>query len=203
MSLDSHPTGPGEPVWEIASLYPPQGEWSESDYLALKTNRLVELCDGQLEVLPMPSELHQLIVAFLYSELRCFVSESRLGIALFAPLRVRLREGKYREPDIVFMLDQHSDRRTDKFWYGADLVMEVVSDDDPDRDWNAKRDEYAEAGIGEYWMVDPRDRSITVLSRNPDSGQYLIAGKHLQSGRASSVLLPGFFVDVAAVFSHS
>lgn len=203
MSLDSRPAGHGEPVWEIASLFPPQGQWAEGDYLSLKTNRLVELDDGRLEVLPMPTELHQLIVAFLFSELQRFVSASRLGVALFAPLRVRLREGKYREPDVVFMLAEHRDRRTDKFWNGADLVMEVVSEDDPARDWEEKRAEYAEAGIGEYWIVDPRDQSVTVLTVDSTSGQYATAGKRLQQGRASSVLLPGFSVDVAAIFSQS
>ncbi len=46
---------------------------------------------------------------------------------------------------------------------GADLVMEVVSPDDPDRDTETKRKEYARAGIREYWIIDPRDQSILVL----------------------------------------
>lgn len=40
-------SGPSpEPAWEVATLFPPQGDWNESDYLALATNRLVELSDG-------------------------------------------------------------------------------------------------------------------------------------------------------------
>ena len=40
-------------------------------------------------------------------------------------------------------------------WTGADLVIEVVSPDDPDLDLVVKRQEYAQAGIPEYWIVDP------------------------------------------------
>ena len=57
-------TGKG-PAWEIATLFPDQGQWDEWDYLALDTNRLVEFADGYVEVLPMPTELHQDLVLFL------------------------------------------------------------------------------------------------------------------------------------------
>jgi hypothetical protein len=55
----------GEPVWEIASLYPKQRYWSEEEYLALDTNHLIEFSDGYIEVLPRPTRVHQSIVAFL------------------------------------------------------------------------------------------------------------------------------------------
>jgi Uma2 family endonuclease len=73
---------------------------------------------------------------------------------VFAPLPVRLREGKYREPEIVFMLEEHNDRIDEDYRERADLVIEVVSEDDPDRDLILKRREYAGAGIPEYWIVD-------------------------------------------------
>ena len=56
---------PGEPTWDITSLFPLQGDWTESEYLALKSSRLIELRDGFLDVLQMPTVLHQLIVMFL------------------------------------------------------------------------------------------------------------------------------------------
>jgi hypothetical protein len=48
----------GKPTWEIAHLFPMQGDWSEVDYIGLSTNHLVELNDGKLEVLVMPTEWH-------------------------------------------------------------------------------------------------------------------------------------------------
>src|SRR5687767_15399448 len=55
-----------EPAWEIATIFPLQGAWSEADYLSLNTNHLVEFSHGRVEVLPMPTQSHQLIVLFLY-----------------------------------------------------------------------------------------------------------------------------------------
>ncbi len=94
---------------------------------------------GVLEVLAMPTEQHQLIVLFLYRILFAFVNARQLGTVLTAPLRVRLWEGKFREPDVVFLLAQHADRRGNQYRRGADLVIEVVSEDDPVRDLVSKR----------------------------------------------------------------
>jgi hypothetical protein len=51
-----------EPAWAVAHLFPPQGAWTKNDFYALHGNRLIELVDGSLEVLPIPIWLHQLIV---------------------------------------------------------------------------------------------------------------------------------------------
>jgi len=82
---------------------------------------------------------------------------------------------------------------------GADLVMEVVSPDDPQRDLVTKREEFAEAGITEYWIVDPRNSHITVLDL--EGTQYAVHGKFKPGQKAISRLLPGFSVDVTAVFA--
>jgi hypothetical protein len=58
-------SGLGDPTWEVAYLFPSQGSWSVADYLALNTNHLVELSEGRLEVLAMPTEQHRLLVAVL------------------------------------------------------------------------------------------------------------------------------------------
>ena len=68
-----------EPTWEVATLFPNQGQWSEEEYLALNTNRLVEYSDGCLEFLPMPTLSHQLIMLFLYEALKAHVSAQDLG----------------------------------------------------------------------------------------------------------------------------
>jgi hypothetical protein len=93
------------------------------------------------------------------------VDSLRLGKLLFAPLRIRTVPTKLREPDVVFMLNVNKPRRGGKFWRGADLVIEVVSDDPQsrERDLDEKRVEYAVAGISEYWMIDPQARQITIL----------------------------------------
>ncbi len=192
----------GQPAWEIAQLFPMQGDWSEVDYIGLSTNHLIELSDGKLEVLFMPTEWHQLIVLWIYRQLLAGVEQSRLGMVLVAPIRVRVGEGKFREPDIVFMLSANFHRRTNKFWNGADLVMEVVSDDDPDRDLVTKRREYALANIPEYWIVDPRDRSITVLTLDEGSQNYCESGRFTEGQIAQSKLLEGFAISVLETFAE-
>src|SRR5712691_11899026 len=154
----------GEPAWEVAYLFPAQGTWTESEYLDLPGNRLVELSNGFLEVLPMPTMSHQMIVAFLLRALLAFVEPRTLGTVLVAALRVRLWQRKFREPDVVFMLAEHADRMGEKYWEGADLVMEVVSEDEKsrERDLKIKPAEYARARIPEYWIIDPQQARITV-----------------------------------------
>lgn len=192
----------GQPAWEIAHLFPMQGDWSEIEYIGLSTNHLVELNDGKLEVLIMPTEWHQDIVLFMYQALMSFAKPRSLGKVFVAPIRVRLWDKKFREPDIVFMLTQNSHRRTNKFWNGADLVMEVVSEDDPDRDLVTKRQEYAQANIPEYWIVDPRDCTITVLTLDESSQVYRESGRFTQERTAQSKLLDGFSVSVTETFAE-
>jgi Uma2 family endonuclease len=187
----------GEPVWEIARLYSPQGCWSESEYLHLDTNQRVEFSHGYLEFQAMPTILQQRILFYLAKLLDAFARAHQLGEALPAGVRIRLWEDKYREPDIAFMKFEHQSPITAQFWYGADLVMEVVSDSDSDRDRDLvkKRAEYAQAGIPEYWIVDPAEGRITVLAL--EGTEYVEHGVFARGERATSWLLPGFEVDVA------
>ncbi len=129
-------------------LLPLQGLWTEEQYLKLsdQTNHLVEYTDGTIEVLPLPTEKHQVMLAYLY-ELFIAVVRSRGGKVLFAPLRIRIREGRYREPDILLICDANDPRRQNRYWLGADLVVEIVSPDNIEHDTVTKRAEYAQAGI--------------------------------------------------------
>jgi Uma2 family endonuclease len=191
----------GEPVWAIAYLFPNQGEWREEEYLALETNRPVEFSNGYLEFLPMPTQTHQFIVFYLYRLLLSFVEAHQLGVVLGPPFRVQVAPKQYREPDVMFMLAEHDGRRTEAYWVGADLVMEVVSGgrEDRKRDLVTKRREYGEAGIVEYWMVDPAQQQITVLQLQGEG--YNVHGEFRPGEVATSALLSGFMVEVAAVFA--
>ena len=183
----------------LCDVLPSQGCWSDEGYLWLTDHgrRRIEFTDGFIEELPLPTDTHQSVLAFLHSLLRAWI-RPRGGIVLESGLRVRMREGKYREPDLVLLLDRSDHRRQDRFWLGADLVAEVVGPDAPERDLVEKRTDYAEAGIPEYWLVDPRDETITVLAL--DGEAYTEHGVHTRGGAAASDLLEGFSADVSAVF---
>ncbi len=176
-----------------------QGAWTVDQYLKITndTNRLIEFTDGYIEVLPMPTRKHQVISRFLFLALLTFVQ--RLGgTVLYAPLRLQLATGRFREPDLLLLLDKRDPRNQDAFWLGADLVVEIVSPDNPDRDLIDKRRDYAQAGIPEYWIVNPLTDTITMLTREGDT--YAEHGVFVRGTPATSVLLPSFTVDVAAVF---
>ena len=189
-----------QPTWEIAELFPAQGQWSEGDYLALGTNRLVEFSHGTIEVLPMPSIAHQFIVLFLYEVLKEYVKRRKLGSVLVAPAKVRLWRDKHREPDVFLLLSKSARRIHEQYVEGADLVMEVVSggSQDRDRDLIEKRQEYAQAGIPEYWIVDPETETVTVL--HLEGGEYSEHGVFQPGQTATSRLLPGLSVAVDEVF---
>jgi Uncharacterized protein conserved in cyanobacteria len=129
-------------------LAPLQGLWTEQQYLRLteQTNHLIEFTDGSIEVLPMPTSRHQTILLLLYERFKTAV-QTIGGKVLVAPLRLRLRPGKFREPDILLLRSAGDPRYQDAFWLGADLVIKVVSPDRPERDTEEKVRDYAEAAF--------------------------------------------------------
>lgn len=179
-----------------------QGLWTEAQYLRLsdQTNHLIEFTDGVIDVLPVPTREHQRISAYLYRALFAFI-QAMGGIVLYAPLRVQIRPGKFREPDLIVLLDEQDGRNQDAFWLGADLVVEIVSPDNPSRDLLDKPADYAEAGIPEYWIVNPIDATVSVLTLASDG--YTVHGVFRHGDQITSVLLPGFTVNVDAVFAAS
>jgi Uma2 family endonuclease len=179
-------------------LLPLQGLWTEEQYLRLtdQTNRFVEFTDGYVEVLPIPTRKHQAISRFLFLALLAFVQHFG-GTVFYAPLRVRVAPSRFREPDLVLLLDVNDPRNQNAFWLGADLVVEIVSPDHAERDTVMKRADYAAAGIPEYWVVNPEEETIMVLQL--DGSAYVEHGVFHRGDTASSSLLKGFTVSVDAV----
>ena len=182
----------------LCDVLPPQGGWSDDAYLWLteRSRRLIEFTDGWLDELPLPTATHQVLL-FLYDLFSAHV-RNRGGVVMVAPLRMRIRESKFREPDLLLLRDRKDARYEDRYWLGADVVAEVVSPDDPDRDRVQKRADYAEASVAEYWIVDPSDETILVLELA--DGTYRELGTYRRGDIAPSRQLEGFAVEVAAVF---
>jgi Uma2 family endonuclease len=195
-SILSLPGPTGTIEFDAAGL---QGTWTEEQYLRLaeRTNRLIELIDGRLEALPMPTTEHQILLAWLLKLLDAALGPGALVLPAALPLR--LPSGRYREPDILVLLNARDARRGSQAWTGADLVIEIVSPDNPDRDYSDKRADYAIARIGEYWIVDPVQRRVTVLTRRDDAwADDRVFGP---GSVASSGPIASFRVDVAALFT--
>jgi Uma2 family endonuclease len=176
-----------------------QGSWTEEEYLSLTDHitRLVEFTNGFLELLPTPTDYHQAIVQLLLSAFDGFLKPLG-GKVRIAPLRLRIAKDKFREPDVLLLLSASDRRRQNRFWTGADLVVEVVSPDKPERDLFSKRQDYAAAGVPEYWIVDPSNETILVLVLNKK--RYRRLGSFARGTVARSSLLQGFQLSVDQVF---
>src|SRR5207249_11537691 len=112
----------------------------------------------------------------------------------------RLWGGEMRETDIFFVKADRikDDQRPPE---GADLAIEVPSPgkENRDRDLKAKRRVYAKTKIAEYWIIDPERETITVFVLSGKT--YKTDGVFKRGEQATSKLLPGFALDVAAVFA--
>ena len=180
---------------------PPDGSLiSAAEYLDLnlRTNLLIERVDGRLEYLPMPSRRHQGAVWHMADALRDHAKGEGLDAGVvFSPFPI-IVNGRERQPDVLFVRDGADPRCDEAPWTWADLLVEVVSPDNPLRDIRDKRIDYAAAGVPEYWIVDPRPRfrSVTVLTL--EGTEYREHGVFGEGETASGPLLPGFAADVAA-----
>lgn len=193
-SFEAPPAGPGLPVWELARWMPSQGSWTVDDYLDLE-GPAAEYDQGTIEVLPMPSQSHQLLAQFFFLALHGFVIPRGLGRVLMAPIPVQLWDGKFREPDVVFV---RADRITDTaFCKDADLVLEVVSEGvgNRRRDLEIKPNEYARASIAEYWLIDPTTPLVRVHRLN---GKVYQSDDYGLGQVAMSSTLSEFQVDVSS-----
>jgi len=159
-------------------------DWCDEDCPA-------EYVDGKVILIPPASTIHERIFQFLIQLLGLYVSELGLGEVLGSQLQTRLRTGLRRVPDLVFVSKGRTDSIREKHIEGApDLVVEIVSDDSAERDWRQKVIDYEQAGISEYWIIDPLTQQVEVL-RLSEVGRYEPA--QLVDGAYHSKVAPGFW----------
>ncbi|MEK7476317.1 MAG: Uma2 family endonuclease [Candidatus Coatesbacteria bacterium] len=168
------------------------------DYMKLPENALAELIGGELLMTPAPPPEHQDIVTGLVTLLRQFVSERGLGKVLVSPLDVFLPSGDLVQPDIVFIRKANLGIIQDRIRGVPDLLIEVLSPDRPERDRFVKRDLYARNGVPEYWIVDPKDRTVEVFLL--DAGIYGCPALYEFGDSMTSPLLPALTLSVSSIF---
>lgn len=155
-----------------------------------------EWVNGEVTVFMPPSTRHQRLNLFLSTLLSLYVRLFRLGEVFTAPFEMRLLNGRSsREPDLLFVAHGHRDRLTAQRLDGpADLVVELISPTSVRRDSEEKFAEYAEAGIPEYWILDPRPRQEGInFYQLTDQGQYREVIPDAD-GRYHAAVLPGFWL---------
>jgi Uma2 family endonuclease len=181
-----------------AETHPATRRWTEAEFLVLDPERPFELVDGRLEELPVSTEEHDDLEDYMCEALREYVRQGELGKVRDSGVAVKVGPDLMRYPDVVLVLRENYWRRKGAYLEGADLVMEVVSPGGRMRDFRYKRLDYEAAGISEYWIIDPLETAVTVLTL--DGGVFREHGVFTPGHRATSVLLPGFAIDVEDLF---
>ena len=142
-----------------------QGEYTIDDYYALPEERRVELINGVFYDVAAPTGIHQAISMYISTAFFNFIRESKGSCRVFAaPLDVQLNKDNKTmvQPDILVISHENAD--IGKHIYGApDLVIEILSDSTRGRDLVLKLNKYCEAGVREYWTVDPEHTEVTVF----------------------------------------
>ncbi len=160
-------------------------EWCDEDTQA-------EWVDGEVVMTSPVGNRHQDICGFLEAVLRTYVEMRGVGVVRSGPFQMKLRNG--REPDLIYVAREHLGRLKETYLDGpADLVVEVVSPESGGRDRGEKFYEYAEGGVPEYWLIDPRVRWGEFYHLVEGHYRSAFSG---QEGVYRSAVVPGFWLRV-------
>ncbi|MCA9970544.1 MAG: Uma2 family endonuclease [Anaerolineales bacterium] len=183
--------------------WPPQGAWTYSDYARLPDSGVrYEVIQGDLFMSPAPSTRHQSASFALAVALHLHVKENGLGRVFEAPIDVLLPElASPVQPDVLFIAASRLAIVKEKFIDGVpDLIVEVLSPGNPDHDRRTKFNLYAQAGVTEYWIVDPDACRADVYALRGHA--YVPFGSFGPEDTAQSELLPDFRVPLRDVCAN-
>jgi Uma2 family endonuclease len=182
--------------------WPAQGEWTYADYSRLPDDgRRYEIIEGVLYVTAAPNFDHQYTVTRLLVHLDNLVTRHRLGIVLVAPFEVHLPDiARPVQPDVLFIASERAPRPGAADFTGApDLIVQVLSQPTARTDRLVKFGAYERAGVREYWLANPRTRSVEVYSLSED-GTYGMAGQYTPGETVTSTVLSDLALPVDDLF---
>jgi len=188
---------------DAGRTWPVQGQWTYDDYLRLPDDgRRYEVIHGLLYVTPAPNYDHQFSVSQSFRLLGNFVHEGRLGIVLTSPFDVRLPGiASPVQPDLVFFRTGNQPRKGAGSFEGVpDLVVEVLSPATRRLDQDVKLAAYRDAGVPEYWLIDPRMEWVLVYLLSADRRRYVEHARGNKGDVIASAVLPGFRLAVSDLF---
>lgn len=145
--------------------------YTEEDYYNLPENVRAELIDGQIYYMAAPSRIHQEILMELSGTIRDYIKSKKGSCKVYpAPFAVKLFSEDDRnvvEPDISVICDPN--KLTDRGCTGApDWITEIISPGNSSHDYVRKLNLYMEAGVREYWIVNPMNQSVYVYFLEED-----------------------------------
>ncbi len=170
-------------------------EMSYEAFLELKDVAFVEWVDGKVIIKPSETSRHQDLVVFLLASLSVWVEERDLGWKL-SRFQIKLAPDlPGREPDFFFVRHTNPAKLHTYYLEGpADLIVEIASFESRTRDRGEKFYEYEQAGVKEYWLIDPEREQAEFYLLN-ERGVYQAAP--LSEGVFRSEVLAGLELDTA------
>ena len=180
---------------------PAQGCWTYEDYAALPDDgQRYEVIDGILYLMPGPNTPHQGASVRFGSYLLIHVEFAGLGRVFAAPLDVLLPRARPVQPDVIVVLNHKLHLISERGIEGPpDLVVEIASPGTRTHDRSRKLAVYAEAGVPEYWLAEPADRTIELLVL--EDGGYRSLGVFTGGAMPPSRVLPDLPVRVEQFFA--
>lgn len=141
-------------------------EFRQIEFTEDELNRyLFELIDGIIMKQNFPSLKHQNTVVNLIGIFRDFLKTNPLGTVLCAPFGVFLDENTQLQPDIIFVSNAKKEIvKNDGIFGVPDLLIEVMSPSSMEIDRFKKFETYEQAGVAEYWLIDPNNETIEIYS---------------------------------------
>ena len=160
-----------------------------------------EIVDGELVMSPTPATRHQRICTCLTGEIGSFLQQRDCGPFFGCAMHVILGPHVHYEPDLCFITKRRRHIVKEKFIDGPpDLVIEVISESNRTHDTVVKFQHYAQYGVAEYWLVDPRDNEISTWYL--EGNEYVLLGRAHPGGLVVSQVLGGLELDPSSVLSE-
>ena len=181
-------------------LNPPQGQWTIADWVALPDDApRCELVEGCLELLPVPTNFHHDIQDALIFLLMLHLGPTR---ASTSGRKIETVSDGGRVVDVMAYKQAPVNDPASQLAATPDLAIEVTSPGKKQRsrDYVEKRSEYARVGIGEYWIVDTDELTVTVLSLDTAEDGYAEVGRFGRGDLIDSPMFPDLKIAVDQVF---
>ena len=178
--------------------------YTYADYLKWQFDECVELIKGKIvRMSPAPSSIHQDVSGKLHGEFYAYLKNKNCKL-YSAPFDVRLiRKQNDNEiqtvvqPDLCVICD--ISKIDERGCLGApDLIIEILSPATSKKDVRDKFDLYEEAGVKEYWIVEPLDKLVDVFILKDD--KYQLVRKYVTNDLVPVNIFDNFAIDLKDIF---
>jgi Uma2 family endonuclease len=171
--------------------------WTYEEYYRLEDDQPYEIIDGNLLMAPAPDMWHQDWSRELMVIVAAYAKRTKLG-KVFAAVDVVLDAENTVQPDLVFVSSANLGIIQHRAIFGTpDLVVELVAPSSVRRDRYEKKELYARFGVKEYWIGDPANKTLEVLTLK--EGRYQLHCCVEEKGKLTSLVLAGLEFDLSEI----